>query len=151
MSSTTWIFPRNSFSPSSFFTNADDDDDDDEDDDDTGAPARGSTVVVNAQGEKVVDVVIMSCSFCTLLLILCIIIWLYMKGVNLFAVIMSFSSLSWSIIYKKEHIYASENCHLRFCFNRHHHDCMPFDTSEVNHNHNQSIIHNWFVRNTQSW
>ena len=70
LSSTTWIFPRNSFSPSSFFTNADDDDDDD----DTGAPARGSTVVVNAQGEKVVDVVIMSCSFCTLLLILCIII-----------------------------------------------------------------------------
>ena len=74
MSSTTWISPRDSFSPSSFFTNADDDDDDDEDDDDTGAPARGSTVVVNAQGEKVVDVVIMSCSFCTLLLILCIII-----------------------------------------------------------------------------
>ena len=76
MSSTTWMFPKNSFSPSSFFTNADDDDDDDgdDDDDDTGAPARGSTVVVNAQGEKVVDVAIMSSSLCPLLLISCIII-----------------------------------------------------------------------------
>ena len=70
MSSTTWMFPKNSFSPSSFFTNADDDDDDDgdDDDDDTGAPARGSTVVVNAEGEKV-TAVIMSSSFCPLLLI----------------------------------------------------------------------------------